>query len=245
MNITNFADKCNVGEATIIRFCQSLGLKGFQGLKLSLAKDLVSPLSNINLNINNFDSMFDIAQKISYGCGKVLEETMKVLNIENVQTTVDLFVKAQRILFCGLGNSGLSAFEAKYRFLQIGLNCDCQVDSHFANMSAALLEPGDLIVGFSNSGSTKDVVECMRIAKKCGVKTIVVTSYSKSPIIKTADIVLLTAAPETPLSSGTYEVKMSQLFVIHLLFTGVSIKLKDKVIETNIKTAHAVLDKQY
>ncbi|MGE5594115.1 MAG: MurR/RpiR family transcriptional regulator [Betaproteobacteria bacterium] len=45
--VTQLAERCGVGEATVIRFCQAAGFKGYQELKLSIARDLVSPLTNI------------------------------------------------------------------------------------------------------------------------------------------------------------------------------------------------------
>ena len=38
MSITQLADECGVAEATVSRFCRSLGLKGFNAFKLEMAR---------------------------------------------------------------------------------------------------------------------------------------------------------------------------------------------------------------
>ena len=38
MSITQLADECSVAEATVSRFCRSLGLKGFNAFKLETAR---------------------------------------------------------------------------------------------------------------------------------------------------------------------------------------------------------------
>ena len=41
MSITEVAEAAKVSEGSIVGLCQQLGLKGFQGLKIALAQDLV------------------------------------------------------------------------------------------------------------------------------------------------------------------------------------------------------------
>ena len=43
MSVTQLAEACGVGESTVIRFCQNAGFRGYQELKLVLARDLVDP----------------------------------------------------------------------------------------------------------------------------------------------------------------------------------------------------------
>lgn len=87
------------------------------------------------------------------------------MNIEHAQKAVDLMIDASRVLFFGVGFSGLSALEAQYRFTCLDLNCDCPMDPHFASMTASTLGPSDLAVFFSQTGSTKDVADYLDIAK--------------------------------------------------------------------------------
>ncbi|MFW6381292.1 MAG: MurR/RpiR family transcriptional regulator, partial [Bacillota bacterium] len=44
LSVSELAEKTEVGDSTIIRFCRSIGLKGYQEFKLMLAQELVVPV---------------------------------------------------------------------------------------------------------------------------------------------------------------------------------------------------------
>ncbi|HHY47781.1 MAG TPA: MurR/RpiR family transcriptional regulator [Firmicutes bacterium] len=243
--VTQLAERCGVGEATVIRFCQSAGFRGYQELKLSIARDLVSPLANINEEIAPDDTLAAITQKISISSLRAINETLKVLDLDSLDRTISLMLKAKKIQFCGVGASGLTALEAKYRFLRIGVWCEAYLDAHFAAMFAATLGSRDVVIGFSHTGSTKDTVHCLEVAKGAGAHTVCITNHPRSPITKVAEITLLTSSPETPLGSGAFRSKMAQLLILDVLFTGVAMRMQKSALQASEKTAKAVLDKLY
>jgi DNA-binding MurR/RpiR family transcriptional regulator len=245
LSITAMADNCAVGEATVIRFCQSLRLKGFQDLKLSIARDLTPRMPEFGHDVHEADSFSEIADKIAYRSGGLFANTVSVLDMDKFEQTVKLLRDSERRLVCGAGHSGLSAMIAQYRFMRVGVNCEYHADPHFANMIAASLGKNDLFLCFSNSGSTKDMVECTSTAKEAGATTVIVTSFPKSPLARVADVVLQTAGSENPLFGGSFATQMSQQFVIHLLFVALTIELDSKGLEASFRTAKAVLNKLY
>ena len=73
LSVTALADICGVGEATIIRFCQGLGFKGFQDLKLSLARGAPNPLPISSGRIKDSDDFATIVEKVAYRYGMVFQ----------------------------------------------------------------------------------------------------------------------------------------------------------------------------
>ncbi|SFP75517.1 MurR/RpiR family transcriptional regulator [Caldicoprobacter faecalis] len=245
LSITELSERCNTGETTIVRFCRRIGLSGFQEFKLNLAKDVIKPETSIHENVS-FDDPIDIqVQKITNENVQAIANTTKLLSLEEVERAVDAIVKARKIDFYGVGASGYTALDAKYKFMRLGLNVDANLDAHIQAISAVNLKEGDVAVGISFSGSTKDTVATCQLAKKSGATVICITNYARSPITTVADIVLLTSAKETPLRSGALTSKIAQLHVLDILYTAVAIRLKDKAVQALDKTAKAVLDKLY
>jgi DNA-binding MurR/RpiR family transcriptional regulator len=80
--------------------------------------------------------------------------------------------------------------------MRLGLDCKAQTDSYIQLMEVALLRPGDVVVGISQSGSSVDPVLTLKQAKQNGVSTICITGNSQSPITEFADITLLSVARE-------------------------------------------------
>ncbi|MGQ9632127.1 MAG: MurR/RpiR family transcriptional regulator [bacterium] len=242
LSISQLADNCGVGDATVVRFCQKAGYSGYQELRLELAKESVAPTENIFESVTLEDDLKTLVDKISSINSLAIAETSKILDLKELERAIEAIAKARMVVFYGVGASGFTALDAKYKFLRIGILCDAYIDSHLQAMSAATLTPQDVVVGFSYSGSTKDVIDSLAVAKERGAKIICVTNFLKSPITKYADIKLITASHESPLRSEVLS-KVPQQHLLDILFTGVSIRLYDQTLSYLTQTAKAVADK--
>jgi len=80
------------------------------------------------------------------------------------------------------------------------------------------------VVAISHSGSTKDVVETLEIAKQAGATTIAIVSHRKAPVATTADIALCVHARETGFKPEPMSSRIAHLSVIDVLSVGVALK---------------------
>lgn len=245
LSVTQLASICNVGESTVIRFCQASGFAGYQDLKLNLAVDTASSAEPLVSNLSANDSLSSLIEKVTYLNTCALKDTASIMNANALEKAIDAISSARKVEFYGVGASGITALDAKYKFIRIGINCDAPQDGHIQAMSAANLGSGDVAVGISHSGSTRDTVDSVRIAKQNGATVICITDISVSPITNVADIVLLTSSAESPLQSGALRSKIAQVHVLDLLYTGVVLKLGKKAEKATERTARAVVDKLY
>ena len=71
--------------------------------------------------------------------------------------------KAERVLVCGLGSSGLSAKEMEIRFMRIGVNVDSLSDSDMMRMSSVFQNKNSLVLGFSISGEREEVLYLLKV----------------------------------------------------------------------------------
>lgn len=244
-SITDLAEIANVGEATIIRFCRKLGFKGYQGFKMALAQEITMNKQNttdlaINAPIKDDDSLETIAKKFYRVSDKALKETLSLLDYRALEEIAEMISKANRVYFFGVGYSGTTAMEAKYKFMRLGLVCDAYTDNHFMAMAASILNQNDVVIGISHSGSAIETVKGLEIARKVGAKTICITHHAKSPITKHADVTLLNGSKEGPLQVGGVGTKIAQLFVIDLIYTQLVRTNQDKAITNTQKTREAV-----
>ncbi|WP_257347431.1 MurR/RpiR family transcriptional regulator [Pseudalkalibacillus decolorationis] len=240
-SVTDLADAAEVGETTVLRFCRKIGLKGYQEFKLTIAKDLANGLGEET----GQGVKAGLIPTISTDMINAIQETVSMNSEEAIEKAIEMIDTAASVHFIGVGTSGLTALDAKNRFLRIGRRVDAVIDPHLQAMTAATLTKDDVIVGISVSGSTKDTIDTLKIAKENGAKTIAVTYYARSPITKLADAVLINGGKESPLEGSSLAAKISQLFVIDLLCTGLALKHKNSSIEMKEKTAQAVVNKIY
>ena len=243
--VTDLAEKADAGETSVLRFCRNLGFKSYQDFKLSLAKDLVTPLKHQESQIEENDELSIVAQKMTMENIASLEHTLSLLNMNELQKAVDAILKAQRLFFMGVGSSAMTAMDAQYRFMRLGFVGEAVTDPHVMVMNATLMSSNDVVFGISTSGSTKDLVDTVRLAKENNVYFICLTSHAKSPITKYADSILLIRSRETPLQGGAFSSKMAQIHVLDILSTAVALKAKEKTYHAIQQTAKSVLDKLY
>ena len=213
MSITELAEEVDMAEATVLRFCRSLGFSGYQEFKFNLAQGVV--------NIGYRDSAgIEYVADIAETYERAMENCRKNLSQAVLQKASDMILGARTVSCYGAGNSHLAALELHSRLMRMGLLSYCESDAHFQNVLISSRNESDLLVLFSVSGGTKDVIEAAEIARASGMKILVITCYDKSPLARYADLVLSSAPMESPREPGAMSSKVMQLFMVDVLCTG-------------------------
>ncbi|AUB32550.1 TPA: MurR/RpiR family transcriptional regulator [Streptococcus pneumoniae] len=213
---SEIVSKVKVGEGTLNRFCKKIGYSGFQELKLKMTKDILE-LESQKMSSDTF------IDEIKNNYLSIVESTRKLIDGRQIELAIKLIREANQILIIGVGSSGNAAREFESSLLRIGIISKTVIDTHFQLMHTALLKDNDLIIAFSLSGSTKEVEETLLNAKRKNVKIISITNYSSRNIAKLSDCVLLTSKKESYLEGGSLMAKASQLFIIDVICTRLSL----------------------
>lgn len=245
LSISELAEKCGCGEATIVRFARRLGFEGYQGLKLSLAQEASNSHNFVNEAITKNDPCLLIFSKISNDIYRSLEHTRKVLDESSLEKAVEKIVKARHIAIFGLGNSSAIAIDAQHKFMRAGLNATAYCDNHMQAISASHLTKDDVAIGISHSGSSIDIVEALRLSKEAGATTISITNFGKSPIIKQSDIVLFTASEETKYTIFGRNSRIAQLVIIDTIYTYIILHKSEDGLKAIRATEMALQNKKY
>lgn len=232
--MNDIKDMTKVGDATIIRFCQKLGFSGFSDLKIAVAKEDFSQTSS-GLEKTFYDQV--LARLFD-----ALNSTRQLINEKELARAIAKISKARNLYLFGVGSSGNTSMNLENMFLRVGVHCKAVVDPHFQAQSASLLGKGDVVIGFSLSGRTKDTYDSMKIAKQNGVTLIAVTNYLSTPIAKLSDIVLQTSIDEF-LDGGSLAGIISQLYLCNVLVQGYELENKINTIELREKALRSIIDK--
>jgi DNA-binding MurR/RpiR family transcriptional regulator len=217
LSIVDFAEACGVGEATIVRFSKRLGFNGYQQLKISIAQE--DDIPPVNKNISKKDSAYDILAKVCHDINSSLEKTMVVIDAEAISKFCEAVMKAREVYIFGLGNSAAVALDVSHKFLRLGIRAHAFTDNHMQAIAAAHLGSGDLALAISHSGSSKDIIEAMEIAKNNGATTVAITNNGKAPIDKFCDLMLHTISDETNYRILGLSSRISQLAIIDAVYS--------------------------
>ena len=221
MSITDLAEACKVGDTSVFRFCKTLKLKGYQEFKVALAQGLPSDeegVAQMSDKISETDTVEDITKKVLMTNMAALEETYRLIDIDDISKAVEWLIEAERVVFFGVGASLMTAMEAMNKFIRITPKVECVSDPHIQSMRASLLTPKDVAIIISYSGSTKDMIDIASIVKNTGAKSICITRFMKSPLTNYSDLTLLCGANEGPLQGGSLSAKISQLYLLDIVY---------------------------
>lgn len=234
LSITELSSKLKVAEATIVRFCKKLGYNGFQDFKLSLSKES-GMMEDTTRN--------SVVRRVALQMTDAIEETSRSINYDQCLEIADLMINARRIGAFGVGNSAITAGEVGNVFARIGINVTVTPDPHLQAMVTSNMSSEDLIILISVSGSTKDIIDVAELARKNGVKTVVITCYDHSPLTKYADYVLNSTRREAAYEGGSVSTIVSISFIINVLYNAVFEKLGNAAYDRTLRAAGAVANK--
>ena len=243
LSIVELAEQCKCSEATIVRFSKRLGLSGYQELKISLASE--SGNVTVNTNINQNDTAFEMFEKVCNDIYCSLEKTKKSLKSNSLSLAADKICNSNKIVVFGLGNSASVALDAAHKLIRAGLNAHAYSDNHMQVIAASHLTKSDTVIAISHSGSSKDIVDALKIAKEHGASTITVTNNGKSPILRYSDIVLSTSADETQYNILALNSRIVQLAIIDALYFYVVYNRSEEAAESIKETEKALMSKKY
>ena len=243
--ITDLATAAETSEATVIRFCRSVGMPGYPQLRIRLAAEAARRVEPPDARVVGGDippgaDLAQIIATIAFNDARAVEETAEQLDPALCEQVVDALAAAARIDIYGAGASGVVAADFQQKLHRVGRTAFYFPDVHTALTSAALLGSGDVALGISHTGTTSDVIEVLAQARERGALTVALTNFPRSPIAEVADFVLTTAARETTYRSGAMASRLAQLTVVDCLFVGVAAHNRARTRRALEVTAEAV-----
>ena len=245
MSITELAERCGASEATVVRLCKRLGLRGYQELRIRLSAELATEQPQIGGEVRRRDGLEEACRKLFGAMVAALQETLRVLDRSALAQAVERVAAARRVDLYGVGASGVVATDAALKLLRIGVQAQAFTDPHLQATSAALLGRRDVAIGVSHSGSTKDTVEALRVARGSGAFTVAVTQVGPSPITRVADVVLHTVAREPLLREAALGSRVAAMAVLDGLFAGVLLRRYASAIRALDRTREALVGRKY
>jgi DNA-binding MurR/RpiR family transcriptional regulator len=140
------------------------------------------------------------------------EEQMRRIatRLSNTEYTVPVY---------GMGSSGYVAREFQLRFMRLGLDVIAITDSQMIAMNASLVKRGSLVLAFSISGKSKEILEGIKKAKQNGAKVVLFTASKDKKLAEFCDEIV-EVAYLTELENGTkISPQISILIILDVLYS--------------------------
>ena len=233
LSLADLADQCSTSETTILRFLRKIGFDSYQMFRVKMAQDVSRHSGQaIYEEIHIDDTPDQVRTKV---VASTIHSVQDLNNLNTTDTLADvtaLLLGAKRIVFCGVGASGIVANDAFHKFLRLGFTVAHHNDTHFMSIACAHADSETVVFAVTHSGESRDILDALKIAREKGAKTAVITSYPQSSETRLADIVLLSSSNETKFRSDAMVSRILQLVIIDILYVTMAVKLGHEGIDS-------------
>ncbi|MGW8428680.1 MULTISPECIES: MurR/RpiR family transcriptional regulator [Bacillaceae] len=216
LTISQIAKKLHISPATITRFCQKLAFSGFNEFRHELKRFV--DLRNTPKNMKNIKQVDYFAKLYQDHLG-IIDNTFHITTYDDIQKAVSYLTQANKIHVYGIGSSGIAAQEFKSKFFRIGLTVEAITDPHQSMMDAALSNENSVVIGISISGTTKEVISAVKIAKKQGSRILIFTGDKNSELSQLGDISLLVTSKNSMHMGQNISPLLPLLLLFDLIYT--------------------------
>lgn len=237
-SINNLAALTGTSVSTIVRFCKTLGFKGYAEFKFYCQKGILSPLSG-QVEISSNDSAGTIKQKVAEFAKNAINNSILYTDNDEIENAIAALSKAKQILVCGEGSASGIAFLAVNTFMNLGIPSYSVQDPLAQIRAASFLGENDVVLGITNCGYIKDVVDTLAIAKEQGATTICITGLNDSLVTKYSDICLCTTLRDNQSPLDLPTTTICQMITLHTLQIGY-IARNNSDIKEKVKDIHQV-----
>lgn len=220
MTVAQLARASNTSDATVSRFCRRCGLKGFQNLKIDLAKEVMEEERD-SLQVSNEINRKNLPQSLQNILANKMAEmtgTMGMMEPDNLETILRILENARIIQFAAVGNTIPVAMDGAFKFNQLGL---CSVSGSIWEAQIAHtynLGPRDVVLIISNSGTSRRLLTLAQGAHENGARIIVITNNASSPLAEISDYKIITATREKLLTGEFWFSRIPAMLVIETLY---------------------------
>lgn len=231
MTVGELAKASGTSDATVSRFCRRCDFKGFQNLKLTLAREILEEEHQSQEVTNDIDRT-DLEQSLkNILANKIAEltETIKMMDIKNLEVILDKLEHARMVQLAAVGNTIPVALDGAFKLNQLGIPAVAGDIWEAQAAYAFNLGPEDVVLIISNSGSSKRLETLALGAKENGSTLVLITNNRESPLAQICDYKIITATREKLLTEEFWFSRVTATTVIEIIYLLLMAGKKDAV----------------
>ncbi|UXU64005.1 MurR/RpiR family transcriptional regulator [Staphylococcus agnetis] len=182
-NIQSFARDIGVSSSSVSRFAHKLDYDSFQSLRFAIQhefhQDVIENEPAIQIMHQHYMS--------------ILNHTGEFIIQSDLLALVEAIQHSQKIIFIGIGSSGLSAQEFYFRTIRMGFNAMAITDAHLMAVIEQMCDEQTTVVALTNRGATAEILDSLSQAQKAGAKILALSHYKTAALEHVCDHIILTA----------------------------------------------------
>ena len=172
MTVRELADAVHVSSSTVMRFCKKLGCDGYSEFRIKFKmyvkeEEKEQPKEDLDEILHYFQGVHTSAFE------------------EQIAVAVNMIKSAKRVIFIGIGTSGiLGKYGARY-FSNLHKFCQYIEDPYYPVLEDIYEDA--VVVALSESGETGEIIQMVNSFKEHNCKILSITNKNSSTLSKIAD----------------------------------------------------------
>ena len=227
------AEAIYASKSALVRFAKKLDFQGWVDFKEAFLEELAyldSQKTGIDANLpfQAEDDMATIASNLSSLKKEAIDDTLALNKGEALEAAVNLLVQSETIHIFAVSNNLLNAQEFALQMSRIQKDVRIHQLQGEVMFNAYLAKKKSCAIIISYSGETLQLLRIMRLLKRQGVPSILLTSIGDNSSTPLATHVLRLATREKLYSKiGTFSTDTSITFLLECLYAGIFAKNYD------------------
>jgi len=230
--VSETAKAAGTSDATVVRFCRSVGLKGFPELKLALARDVTRGRAGATDQSAVLAS--DTADRVAFvtftAQQQSLTDTMEIQTASALDAAVTAIAEASCLVAIGDSTRASVLAESERRFSAIGMNVHSSIDVGNVGSALSRLQMGDAVLSFPGATMSAQHARFLEIAASRGAVTITVTPSIGREIDDRANVTLHVAPAGVDIGGAVLESIVAEISVLESLLVAVAIRRHDETL---------------
>ncbi len=187
LNVSELANASDVSDATVVRMCKHIGYSGYYQMKIHLSHELGR---NILQEKHRNSRPKTVKDMLEIQAASILE-LAEGLDVETLLSCAELIQQSTMLHVVAVGHTAPVATDLGFRLARMGFpTLYFVVPEHFLGAINNAKE-GEAVIAISRSGSSLQVLQAVELAREKGLKCIVMTGQTNSPLSKLGDYQLL------------------------------------------------------
>ncbi|MEG0750627.1 MAG: MurR/RpiR family transcriptional regulator [Oscillospiraceae bacterium] len=240
-SLGDLASACSVSEPTVFRFLRKLGFDSYQVFRVNIAQELSrSKPDPIYEDVLQSDGTEAIITKVIASTARAIQDSEQVIDPHELTAVCNSLLTARQTLIVGIGASAAPAFDLRHKLLKLGFNTNYTHDPHLMNIMCGNLAENDLVVAFSHSGESREILDGVKLALSENCTVVAITSYPNSTLATLATHLLLSSSQETHFRSDAMISRIIQMTIIDMIYISLALKMGDSAISNIDRSRIAV-----
>lgn len=247
MTADELAGGTYTSTASIIRFCQKLGFKGYKEFKVQLATEINSfnmtgERVKEDIPFKRDDSNLDVIKKMLNLSYQALTDTYNNMDLEKLSKVSKMIIEYDNLTLLGNGASWLIAADFYYKMIRLGMNIHLDSIPGFSHASSISKNSSTLVMFVSYYGRQQEHLKVAQMLHKRNIPIILITGPDDGPLCKYATEIIHVSVHEAYSNKvGTFSSRTAMQFVLDSIFSLIFLSNYDKNVK-RIETRESMID---